>query len=232
MILAPAIMTAEPDPKKAGAKCLEAVALDPESYRIGHTRVNANTIFFTRVPEPQSKIPKSFSSTTYTSSRPYNYFEWSMNTIPWLCPRSHLRTFEWATNTLWWSLSHHLPPPQPPFRYKILNPKAIVGVEDEKKVAEIILDASALEADLFRLGKTKAWSSINYYFCFLNQLLPKALYISGILNSVFNVLYINHLWIPSGMYTDWTWPTFPIPLLQLNVSQPVNTYMPDSPFCE
>lgn len=42
MILAPAIMTAEPDPKKAGAKCLESVQLDPESYRIGHTRVNSN----------------------------------------------------------------------------------------------------------------------------------------------------------------------------------------------
>lgn len=40
MILAPAIMTAESDPKKAAAKCLESVALDPETYRIGHTRVN------------------------------------------------------------------------------------------------------------------------------------------------------------------------------------------------
>uniref|UniRef100_A0A1L8E5H7 Putative myosin class i heavy chain n=1 Tax=Nyssomyia neivai TaxID=330878 RepID=A0A1L8E5H7_9DIPT len=39
MILAPAIMTAEKDPKTAAAKCLEAVQLDPESYRIGHTRV-------------------------------------------------------------------------------------------------------------------------------------------------------------------------------------------------
>lgn len=40
MILAPAIMTAESDPKKAAAKCLESIQLDPESYRIGHTRVN------------------------------------------------------------------------------------------------------------------------------------------------------------------------------------------------
>lgn len=66
MILAPAIMTAEPDPKKAGAKCLEAVALDPESYRIGHTRVNAIEIYFTRVPEPQSKNPKSFFQARHT----------------------------------------------------------------------------------------------------------------------------------------------------------------------
>ena len=40
MILAPAIMTAEKDPKIAAAKCLEAVALDPDTYRIGHTRAS------------------------------------------------------------------------------------------------------------------------------------------------------------------------------------------------
>ncbi|XP_065353738.1 myosin heavy chain, muscle isoform X1 [Cloeon dipterum] len=39
MILAPAIMQAESDPKVAAAKCLESVELDPESYRIGHTKV-------------------------------------------------------------------------------------------------------------------------------------------------------------------------------------------------
>ncbi|KAI8436479.1 hypothetical protein MSG28_010041 [Choristoneura fumiferana] len=38
MILAPAIMTSEKDPKEAARKCLEAVELDPESYRIGHTK--------------------------------------------------------------------------------------------------------------------------------------------------------------------------------------------------
>jgi len=40
MILAPAIMTAEKDPKVAAAKCLESVQLDPESYRIGHTKAS------------------------------------------------------------------------------------------------------------------------------------------------------------------------------------------------
>ncbi|XP_067622952.1 myosin heavy chain, muscle isoform X45 [Eurosta solidaginis] len=39
MILAPAIMTAEKVPKNAAAKCLEAVGLDPDMYRIGHTKV-------------------------------------------------------------------------------------------------------------------------------------------------------------------------------------------------
>lgn len=41
MILAPAIMTAEKDPKVAAAKCLESVQLDPESYRIGHTKASS-----------------------------------------------------------------------------------------------------------------------------------------------------------------------------------------------
>ncbi|XP_026481135.1 myosin heavy chain, muscle-like isoform X10 [Ctenocephalides felis] len=39
MILAPAIMQAEKDPKNAAAKCLESVNLDPDLYRIGHTKV-------------------------------------------------------------------------------------------------------------------------------------------------------------------------------------------------
>lgn len=38
MILAPALMTNEKDPKKAAAKCFESIGLDPESYRIGHTK--------------------------------------------------------------------------------------------------------------------------------------------------------------------------------------------------
>lgn len=38
MILAPATMAAESDPKVAASKCLEEVKLDPESYRIGHTK--------------------------------------------------------------------------------------------------------------------------------------------------------------------------------------------------
>ncbi|XP_004524741.1 myosin heavy chain, muscle isoform X16 [Ceratitis capitata] len=39
MILAPAIMVAEKQPKNAAAKCLESVGLDPDMYRIGHTKV-------------------------------------------------------------------------------------------------------------------------------------------------------------------------------------------------
>jgi myosin heavy chain 6/7 len=44
MILAPAIMQAESDPKIAAAKCLEAVELDPESYRVGHTKVQSEPL--------------------------------------------------------------------------------------------------------------------------------------------------------------------------------------------
>ena len=38
MILAPALMVAEKQPKNAAAKCLESVGLDPDMYRIGHTK--------------------------------------------------------------------------------------------------------------------------------------------------------------------------------------------------
>ncbi|XP_014613505.1 PREDICTED: myosin heavy chain, muscle-like [Polistes canadensis] len=40
MILAPATMAAQKEPKVAAAKCLEEVGLDPESYRIGHTKAS------------------------------------------------------------------------------------------------------------------------------------------------------------------------------------------------
>ncbi|XP_067213262.1 myosin heavy chain, muscle isoform X14 [Linepithema humile] len=39
MILAPAAMAAQSDPKVAAAKCFEQIALDPDSFRIGHTKV-------------------------------------------------------------------------------------------------------------------------------------------------------------------------------------------------
>lgn len=38
MILAPAVMAAEKLPKNAATKCLEAVGLDPDLYRIGNTK--------------------------------------------------------------------------------------------------------------------------------------------------------------------------------------------------
>lgn len=38
MILAPATMAAEKDPKEAARKCLEEIGLDPDSYRVGHTK--------------------------------------------------------------------------------------------------------------------------------------------------------------------------------------------------
>lgn len=45
MILAPATMTAEKDPKEAARKCLEEVGLDPESYRIGHTKARTSLTY-------------------------------------------------------------------------------------------------------------------------------------------------------------------------------------------
>jgi len=40
MILAPAVMAAQSDPKIAAAKCFEEIGLDPDSYRIGHTKAS------------------------------------------------------------------------------------------------------------------------------------------------------------------------------------------------
>lgn len=40
MILAPATMAAQSDPKVAAAKCFEEIGLDPDSYRIGHTKAS------------------------------------------------------------------------------------------------------------------------------------------------------------------------------------------------
>ena len=41
-------MTAEKDPKIAAAKCFDSIGLDPDSYRIGHTKASFNNI-----PGPQ-----------------------------------------------------------------------------------------------------------------------------------------------------------------------------------
>lgn len=52
MILAPATMAAEPDPKEAARKCLEEVGLDPDSYRIGHTKARVYYTNPLRVVQP------------------------------------------------------------------------------------------------------------------------------------------------------------------------------------
>lgn len=53
MILAPATMAAESDPKTSAAKCLQEIQLDPESYRIGHTKASCRklSIFSIRIPK-------------------------------------------------------------------------------------------------------------------------------------------------------------------------------------
>lgn len=38
MILAPATMAKEKEPKTAAEKCLAEIGLDPDSYRCGHTK--------------------------------------------------------------------------------------------------------------------------------------------------------------------------------------------------
>ena len=43
--------------------------------------------------------------------------------------------------------------------YKILASQAIAGMTDLQKAAKIIMDASGLDPEGFRLGNTKAWSN-------------------------------------------------------------------------
>lgn len=45
----------------------------------------------------------------------------------------------------------------PTISYKILNPAGVNAQKDIKKVASVILDTSALDPELYRLGNTKAW---------------------------------------------------------------------------
>lgn len=55
-------------------------------------------------------------------------------------------------------------PPLPPLikntnkknSYQILNPKGIKGLEDPKKASKILIESTELDADLYRLGNTKA----------------------------------------------------------------------------
>lgn len=44
MILAPATMAAEKDPKEAARKCLEEIGLDPDGYRVGHTKARVEPL--------------------------------------------------------------------------------------------------------------------------------------------------------------------------------------------
>lgn len=54
-------------------------------------------------------------------------------------------------------LLHYLNPPYTnPYSYKILNPKAVDAEKDPKKIAQVVLDAVSLDAELYRLGNTKA----------------------------------------------------------------------------
>lgn len=48
LILAPALMQSEKDLKKAASHCLDVTKLDPEMYRLGHTKArNYFHSFFT-----------------------------------------------------------------------------------------------------------------------------------------------------------------------------------------
>jgi myosin heavy chain 6/7 len=48
MILAPAAMQAEKDPKVSAQKCFDGCGLDPDNYRIGHTKASKIEMIFCR----------------------------------------------------------------------------------------------------------------------------------------------------------------------------------------
>lgn len=54
-------------------------------------------------------------------------------------------------------------------RYKILNPAAVTKEPDPKKAAAAILENTGLDADLYRLGHTKACHLRSCVFCFISD---------------------------------------------------------------
>lgn len=62
MIIAPQIMTQEKDQKKAAQKCFDSVGLDPDLYRIGHTKARYFTpvLFSIRFCHFYSLIVRAF----------------------------------------------------------------------------------------------------------------------------------------------------------------------------
>ena len=87
-----------------------------------------------------------------------------------------------------------------PISYKILNPKAVEGEKDPQKCAQVILDAIGLEAELYRLGNTKAWDPFSYFIVILilysrTQFLP----FKNISNSLIgNIILLHVLFYPQA----------------------------------
>lgn len=50
-----------------------------------------------------------------------------------------------------------------PSSYKILNPAAVDKESDLKKAAQLILDATGLDAETYRLGHTKACVPVHFF---------------------------------------------------------------------
>lgn len=126
MILAPATMAAEKEAKEAARKCLEEIGLDPDSYRVGHTKARLSC-----------PCLKSHSC----SISPVSWFILCLIRFCQMC-------------NCWFLFSS----------YKILNPSGVAKEADPKKCADIILQATGLDSELYRLGHTKVSSSV---YCLL-----------------------------------------------------------------
>lgn len=66
----------------------------------------------------------------------------------------HIVIFVFLLNTLSPHTHTHI------YSYQILNPKDISGMEDPKKCSKILIESTALDPDLYRLGHTKARVSL------------------------------------------------------------------------
>lgn len=85
-------MTAEKDQKKSAQKCFDAVGLDPDSYRIGHTK--ARHLYLILFP-----VISVIASHTTIDTRPYHRYFNTFNTNISVFSVKHYTTF--CIHELW-----------------------------------------------------------------------------------------------------------------------------------
>ncbi|CAG9865468.1 unnamed protein product [Phyllotreta striolata] len=127
MILAPATMTREKDPKEAARKCLEEVGLDPDSYRVGHTK--ASGVFYPIYQRNRCPFYKILNPAGVAKE-----------SDPKKCAAVILDAS---------GLDAEL--------YKILAASAVKPGQTPEKTAQIILEHIQLDPEQYRLGKTKVF---------------------------------------------------------------------------
>lgn len=106
LILAPAAMQNEKDIKKAAGICLDTVGLDPELYRLGHTKARFNiSSFFCDIFPPTRTLTDLLNHKRFfflpqrwkTSKKPlwkmsFNVTAWPKTPFEWACPKTDTPT--------------------------------------------------------------------------------------------------------------------------------------------